>query len=250
LSTADEPTAVVARAEGLTKWLGPNLAVSGLSFELQRGECVAILGPNGAGKTTTLRILLGLLRPNAGRAWVLGHDCTSEAQEAKRHIGYVPDEPSFYPFLTARETLDFAIEVRGLSLIDTWARIGPLARQLAFEDFLEMPTTQYSQGMKKKLAVLLALMHDPALLLLDEPTNGLDMAAVEAFEQIVLASVRRGTAVLLSSHLPGTVERLGTRALLLKRGELVASGTFEELRQKAGAGPEERLETVLVRLSA
>jgi ABC-type transport system involved in cytochrome c biogenesis ATPase subunit len=151
----------VVQLTDLTKRFGPTEALAGLSCELRAGEVVGLLGPNGAGKTTTLKLMLGMLRPSAGSATVLGLDCTTQSREVKEQIGYCPDEPAFYDFLTGRETLDFAIEVRGLDRDASWKRLDPLMAALAFGSELDLLVSGYSLGMKKKLAVLAALVHAP-----------------------------------------------------------------------------------------
>src|SRR5437016_3118995 len=143
------PSESLVRAVGLGKSFGPVDAVAELGFELRAGEVVGLLGPNGAGKTTTLKILLGLLRPSAGSAEVLGLDCTRAAREVKQRIGYSPDEPSFYNFLSGKETLEFVASVRGLDAAAVLARAQPLIDALDFRAQLDVLTSNYSHGTKK-----------------------------------------------------------------------------------------------------
>ena len=227
----------------LAKRFGPTEALAGLSCELRAGEVVGLLGPNGAGKTTTLKLLLGMLRPTAGSAAVLGLDCATQSREVKARIGYCPDEPAFYDFLTGRETVDFAIEIRGLERAPAWSRLEPLFASLDLTRELDLLVSGYSLGMKKKLAILAALVHDPRVLILDEPTNGLDPPTAAHVRTLLreLAS-ERGTAVLLSTHLLDMAARLCDRLLVLNWGRLVAQGTVAELRERAELGQEALLE--------
>src|SRR4051812_38474630 len=144
----------VLEAEGLAKRFGTKLAVDGLSLKLAPGEIVGLLGPNGAGKTTTLKILLGMLRPTRGRASVLGLDCSTQSIAIKERVGYSPDEPSFYDFLTGRETLEFVTHVRGGNSPKTLAQLGPMIEVLELSSALDRFVAGYSLGMKKKLALL------------------------------------------------------------------------------------------------
>src|SRR5262249_6242161 len=154
------------------KDFGGTTALAELSCQVWPSEVVGLLGPNGAGKTTTMKLVLGLLRPTRGSAKLGTLDCTKDARVVKERLGYSPDEPSFYDFLTGRETIDFVLNVRGSPLDAAHEHMKPLIEALDFGGSLDAPTASYSHGTKKKLALLLALVHAPSLLLLDEPTNG------------------------------------------------------------------------------
>jgi ABC-2 type transport system ATP-binding protein len=241
---------VLLSAAGLRKRFGTTEALSGLSFELHAGEVLGLLGPNGAGKTTTLKLLLGMLRPDAGQATVLGLDCTREAREVKGRLGYSPDEPAFYDFLTGRETLDFAANIRGTDLTEMWTGLAPLIAALDFEPQLGQYTAGYSHGMKKKLALLLALAHRPRVLLLDEPTNGLDPPMAAKVRELLRQRASEGCGVLVSTHLLDMADRLCERALVLHKGRLLAEGAPAALRQRAGLPPEATLEDAFLKLVA
>jgi ABC-2 type transport system ATP-binding protein len=241
-------TADVIAASGLAKSFGATVALAGIDFSVARGEVVGLLGPNGAGKTTTMRLLLGLLRPTAGTVRILGHDCTREALAVKRVIGYVPDEPSFYDFLSGRETLEFVLTVRGLDPASAWPRIEETARRLDFEAQLDVMVGGYSLGMKKKLALLVALAHEPAALLLDEPTNGLDPPTAARTRELLRLLAAGGTAVIVSTHLLDMADRLCDRLCVLDRGRMVAAGTGDEVRALAGVGRETSLEDAFLAL--
>ena len=162
--------------EGLSKRFGDTLAVSELSLRVEAGEVMGFLGPNGSGKTTTIRLLMGLLRPSAGRAAILGRDCHSDAVALKRDVGYLPDEPFLYPYLSGAETLELVAGLHGFAPAEGRRRAAEIAERLGLGDAARAYTVTYSLGMKKRLALALALIHDPRVLILDEPTNGLDPA--------------------------------------------------------------------------
>jgi ABC-2 type transport system ATP-binding protein len=233
---------------GLSKTFSGVRALEGLDFELRPGEVVGLLGPNGAGKTTTLKLLLGLLRPSAGRANILGFDCTSDSLRVKERIGFTPDEPQFYDFLTGRESIDFVIGARGLDPRTAWAGLDELVGVLDFEPQLAALTTSYSHGMKKKLALLCALVHRPRVLLLDEPTNGLDPPTALRVRELLQREAATGAAVLLSTHLLEMADRMCDQVLVLHRGRKIASGTPDEVRAQAGVAPEATLEDAFLRL--
>ena len=219
-----------------------------LDFELRPGEVVGLLGPNGAGKTTTLKLLLGLLRPSAGHASILGLDCTHDSQRVKERIGFTPDEPHFYDFLTGRESLDFVISARGLDPVAAWASLDAIVESLDFEPLLGALTASYSHGTKKKLALLCALVHRPRVLLLDEPTNGLDPPTALCVRELLEREAAAGGAVLLSTHLLDVADRMCDRMLVIDRGRKVAVGTAAEVRAQAGVESGATLEDAFLRL--
>ena len=237
-------------AEQLRKRYGETEALRGLSFTIAPGEIVGLLGPNGAGKTTTLKILLGLLRPTEGHASILGLDCTARSREVKSRIGYCPDEPAFYDFLTGRETLEFCGRIHGIEHDEAWARILPLAERFDFVPQLDALTHGYSHGMKKKLALLCALLHGPRVLLLDEPTNGLDPNIAHEVRLYLEERARDGVAVLLSTHLLDMADRMCTRMMILHRGTMLAEGSRVRVRELAGVGLDASLEDAFLKLCA
>jgi ABC-2 type transport system ATP-binding protein len=241
---------VLAEATGLGKSYGEVRALVELDFALRAGEVVGLLGPNGAGKTTTLKLLLGLLRPTTGAAHILGRDCTSESKEAKALLGYSPDEPAFHAFLTGQETIDFVLSVRGLDDAEHAARAAALVEALEFGPQLDVLTHNYSHGMKKKLALILALLHRPRVLLLDEPTNGLDPPTAHRVRELLAKEAQAGAAVLVSTHLLDMADRLCGRVLLLHRGRLIFSGSPAEARTRAALEPDATLEDAFLQLVA
>jgi len=221
--------------EGLGKRYGDFSAVRDVNLEVGEGEMFALLGPNGAGKTTTLRILMGFLRATAGRARIAGLDCFEQRVELKHLVGYLPDDPSFYDYLRGREIIEFSGSMHGLSREQIQARSRPLVERLELGEALNDYAVNYSRGMKKKLALVCALLHEPRLLILDEPSSGLDPLATRGLNALLLECQQRGTTILLSSHLLDQVERLCGRMAILAHGSIAAVGTLEELRRERGA---------------
>jgi ABC-2 type transport system ATP-binding protein len=234
--------------EALGKDYGAVVALQELSCQVRNGEIVGLLGPNGAGKTTTIKLVLGLLRPSRGRAFVRDFDCTRDARSTKAIIGFSPDEPAFYDFLTGRETIDFVVNVRGLDLQAAWARISPLVAALELERQLDAAVGGYSHGTKKKLALLVALVHEPELLLLDEPTNGLDPPSAAYVKRHFRELAAKGAAVVVSTHLLDMADGLCDRVLVLDKGRLLADGTPADVRERAGVAASATLEEAFLRL--
>jgi ABC-2 type transport system ATP-binding protein len=248
-SVSDETKApVLVSVAGLSKRFSDFIALDALDFELRAGEVVGLLGPNGAGKTTTLKLLLGLLRPSAGRAQILGFDCTRDTLRVKERVGFTPDEPQFYDFLTGKETLDFAISARGLAPEPAWAALRETITHFDFNAQLTALTSSYSHGMKKKLALLCALVHRPRVLLLDEPTNGLDPPTALRVRELLRREVAAGATVLVSTHLLDMAERMCDRLIVMDRGRAIGSGTAAELRLQAGIGANASLEDAFLKL--
>ncbi len=217
---------------GLTKSYGAFEAVRALDLIVPAGEIFALLGPNGAGKTTTIRMLMGILAPTAGFARIDGLDCFADRVEVKRRVGYLPDEPVFYDYLRGSEIIRFSGEMHGLSRREIAARTEPLIVQLELGDALEEFAANYSRGMKKKLVLVCAMIHDPALLILDEPTNGLDPFATRALHEMIRAKAAEGRTVFVSTHLLDQAEKLCTRIAIMSKGRLAAHGTLAELRTR------------------
>jgi ABC-2 type transport system ATP-binding protein len=227
---ADAPA---IRAEGLSKRYGRVAALNDLHLEVARGEVVGYLGPNGAGKTTTIRLLLGLIRPSAGRAEIFGLDCQTEAVEAHRRLAYVPGEASLWPSLTGAETLHLLGRVQG--------RVDPAYRDQLMERFQLDPSKKmraYSKGNRQKVVLIAALMGRPDLLILDEPTSGLDPLMEQAFRASIDEAKDNGQTVFLSSHILSEVEALCQRVGILRRGELVEIGTLDEMRHLSAVSVE------------
>jgi ABC-2 type transport system ATP-binding protein len=222
--------------DALAKRYGEFTALGGLSLSVRRGEIFALLGPNGAGKTTTMRILMGFLKPSAGKARIDGLDCFEQRVELKRKVGYLPDEPVFYDYLRGREIVEFSGDMHGLERSVIRERAMPLVERLELGDALADYAVNYSRGMKKKLALVCALLHEPELLILDEPTSGLDPLASRRLNELIVEYQARGATVLLSSHLLDQVERLCQRMAIVYGGRIAAQGTLDELRRERAHG--------------
>jgi ABC-2 type transport system ATP-binding protein len=229
----DQP---IVRLEHLTKRYGDVVAVSDLCLETRPGEVFALLGPNGAGKTTTLRMMMGLLAPTAGRATIAGLDCFADRPEVMRRVGYVPDSPALYDYLTGREIIRFCGELHGLGDAAIRARADGLAGRLSLADDLDEFAVNYSRGMKKKLAVVCALLHEPEVLILDEPSAGLDPLVTRTLHGLVRARADAGCMVLFSTHLLDQAERLCDRVGILHRGRLAALGSLADLQDRLAVG--------------
>ena len=217
--------AMAIRTEGLSKYYGSVRALEDLDLEVAEGEVVGYLGPNGAGKTTTIRLLLGLIRPTAGRAEIFGLDCQRQVVEAHRRLAYVAGEASLWPSLTGAETLHLLGRVQGR--VDVTYRDELIGR---FDLDPSKKVRAYSKGNRQKLILLAALMTRPELLVLDEPTSGLDPLMEQAFRHCVHEARERGQTVFLSSHILSEVEALCDRVGILREGLLVEMGTLAEMR--------------------
>ena len=225
-STTTSPD--VVRLAGLTKAFGAVTALAGVDLGIAAGEVFGYLGPNGAGKTTTIRLLMGLLRPTSGSAAVLGHDAWRDPVAVHRVTGYVPGEPALYAKLTGAEHVEYVSRLRRVAC---QPRAEELAKRLDLD--LGRQARVLSKGNRQKLAILLALMHDPQLLVLDEPTVGLDPFAQEEFITLVREHADGGGSVLLSSHVLAEVQRIADRVGIVRAGRLIAVERLDELRAKS-----------------
>jgi ABC-2 type transport system ATP-binding protein len=220
----------------LGKSFGAFTAVRDLAFSVERGEVFGFLGPNGAGKTTTIRMLMGILVPGSGSVTIDGLDCQSDRVELKRRVGYLPDNPIFYDYLRGREILQFVGEMHGHPRAEAERRSAALLEELALEDAAEEYAANYSAGMKKKLGLACALIHDPVVLILDEPTNGLDPRAAREVQERLRISAAQGVTIFLSTHLLDMAQRLCSRVGIIHKGELVAVGPLHALQEKVVPG--------------
>jgi len=220
----------------LTKRYGAFTAVRDLDLCVERGEVFGFLGPNGAGKTTTIRMMMGILVPSEGRVTIDGLDCQNDRVELKRRVGYLPDSPMFYDYLRGHEILAFVGEMHGQSPSEAELRADALLDSLALGDAAQDYAVNYSAGMKKKLALACALIHDPAVLILDEPTNGLDPRAARDVQERLRLSAAQGKTIFLSTHLLNMAERLCSRVAIIHKGELVAVGPLQALQEQLVPG--------------
>ncbi len=223
----------VIQAAGLTKRFGKFVAVRDVSLEVGAGQVFGFLGPNGAGKTTTIRMLTGLVKPSDGRARIAGFDVVDEPREVKRRVGYLAETPYLYPKLSAREFLAF---MGGLYEVDPSVARSRAGRLLSLFELAEKAddlVETYSHGMRQKLALAGALLHEPPVLFLDEPTSGLDPRSARLVKDLLVGLVGRGHTVFLSTHVLEIAEQLCHRVGIIERGQLIATGTLDELRQQA-----------------
>lgn len=213
-------------------WQRPRArAVDDLSFHVDRGEVFGLLGPNGSGKSTTIKLLLGLLHPDAGELQVLGSP--PRDVRAKRRVGYLPEESYLYPYLDARETLRFYAALFGISGAERERRIDELLEMVGLAHTGRRRVGEFSKGMARRIGLAQALINDPDLVILDEPTSGLDPLGTRQVKDIVLALAKRGKTVLLSSHLLADVEDVCDRVCILYGGKIRAQGPIRELLKVA-----------------
>jgi len=220
----------------VSKTYGDFTAVRRLALAVDKGEVFGFLGPNGAGKTTTIRMMMGILVPTDGRITIDGLDCQADRVQVKQRVGYLPDNPIFYDYLRGREILAFVGEMHGQPRDEAQRRTATLLDELALEDAAEEFAVNYSTGMKKKLGLACALIHDPAVLILDEPTNGLDPRAARHVQERIRLSAAQGKTIFLSTHLLDMAERLCGRVGIIDKGDLVAVGPLKDLQDKLVPG--------------
>jgi ABC-2 type transport system ATP-binding protein len=236
-----QPKVRVIDVRGLSKTYGSFTAVRSLSFNVASGEVLGLVGPNGAGKTTTLRSLAGIIIPTAGDVLVDGISLRDDAVEAKRRLAFVSDEPQLFEYLTVDEHLAFIGRLYGVS--DAAARAAPLLSELELTDKRNSLPGELSRGMRQKLAIACALLHDPQVLLLDEPLTGLDPVGIRKMKATIAGRAAAGSSIILSSHLLHLVEELCTRLLVIQSGEVRAFGTVAsivaERPELAGLGLED-----------
>jgi ABC-2 type transport system ATP-binding protein len=232
----------------VTKSFGDKVALKDISFSVPSGQLCGLLGPNGAGKTTLFRLLMGILKVTEGTLLIDGHDAFEERIEVKRMVGFLPDEPMFYSYLSAREILELSAAMHGLDVKTTMDRVTPLIARLRLAEDMDNYAEDYSRGMKKKLGLLLSMLHEPKLLILDEPTNGLDVEATHLFYDLMLEESDRGTTVLFSTHLMDQVAKLCSHAVIINDGKLVAKGSLSDLRSTFDESSS--LEEIFLKLTA
>jgi ABC-2 type transport system ATP-binding protein len=225
--TPPGPTAPPVAAEGLVKRYGPRAALDGVSLEVGPGEVVGLLGPNGAGKTTTVKILLGLVRPTAGRARVFG--LPAEDAQARRRVGYLPEQFRFPSWITGAGLLDLHGRLAGLDAETRRERAAAVLELVGLAGRERERVGGYSKGMQQRIGLAQALVGDPALVILDEPTSALDPLGRRDVREVVRTLRAGGTAVLLNSHLLSEVEMVCDRVAIMDRGRLVRSGRLDEL---------------------
>jgi ABC-2 type transport system ATP-binding protein len=239
----------VIRLSHLSKSYGEHLAVKDLSLEIPGGQLVGLLGPNGAGKSTTIRMLTGMLLPTSGTAEVEGFDVVRQPVAVKRVIGYVPESGAVFETLTAHEYLRFVAALYHLNEAEAEHRIDQFATffDLNHDDMRKKPLSAFSKGMRQKVVITSALLHNPKVLFFDEPLNGLDANAALAFKPLITSMARDGKTIVYCSHILDVVERVCERVVIIHEGAIVADGSVPELLARTG---ESSLERVFNRLTA
>lgn len=237
----------VVQFESLTRTFGDLVAVDQVSLSVGQGEFFGFLGPNGAGKSTTIKMATGLLRPTAGSIRIFGMDPYERPLEVKALMGVVPEEVPLYERLKGREALEFSGRIYGLDGASARERADDLLKWLGLEEAASSLIVDYSQGMKKKVALGCALIHRPRLLFLDEPFSGIDPIALRGIKEVLQQMVQEGTTIFFSSHIMELVERLCTRVAVLHRGSIKALGTLPAMRAALQLPDEATLEDVFVK---
>ena len=234
------------QAAGLRKTFGDVVAVDDVSFSAEDGQITGLLGPNGAGKSTTLRMLYGLMAPDAGEVLVDGLDVRRETMGAQERIGALPDSHSLYPRLSGRENIRYFARLRQTPPGETESRLEEFVRLLEMGDFVDRRAKGYSHGERSRVLLARALIHEPRNVLLDEPTNGLDVMSTRRMRDVIRELRDRGRTVLFSSHIMQEVSLLCDRIVIIAAGRVVAEGSPDAIREAAGL---EDLEDAFVRLT-
>src|SRR5215470_5607140 len=239
-STPATTPAILVR--GLRKVYGTKAAVDGVDLDVPRGSFFGFLGPNGAGKSTTIRMLTGLIPPDAGSIEILGYKLPEQELEIKRRIGLVPDESLLFDRLTGAEFLEFVGRMYGLDRATAIERAGDLLDLFQLENDRKI-IAEYSKGMRKRVAMAASLIHNPELFLMDEPFEGVDAVGARLMKDILIDQVQHGATIFLTSHVLEVVERLCDRVAIINEGRIATNGTLAELRSSG-----ESLEDAFVRV--
>ena len=216
--------------EHLTKTYGDKKAVDDLSLHIASGEIYGFIGHNGAGKTTTLKSIAGILQFDSGEITIGGVSVRRDPVACKKQMAYIPDNPDLYEFMTGAKYLNFIADIFGVSAEDRKARIHKYAGMFELTDDLAQPIAAYSHGMKQKLAIISAWMHDPKLILMDEPFVGLDPKAAHLLKEMMRELCDAGGAIFFSTHVLEVAEKLCDKVAIIKGGKLIRSGTMEEVK--------------------
>ena len=218
------------RIEHLTKTFGSKVAVDDLTLHIQPGEIYGFIGHNGAGKTTTLKAVTGIMQFDAGEIYIGGRSIMAEPLACKSQMAYIPDNPDLYEFMTGIQFLNFIADIFGVDPDTRAQRIHEYAAAFELEPSLAMPISSYSHGMKQKLAVISALIHDPKLVIMDEPFVGLDPVASHLLKTYMRDICDRGGAIFFSTHVLEVAEKLCDKVAIIKNGKLIKSGTMDEVK--------------------
>lgn len=218
----------------VSKSFGGLKAVNGLSLSIEPGEIRGLLGPNGSGKSTTMKIIMGMLKPDSGKINVCGVDVRSKPVEARKNIGYVPETPFLYEYLSASEYLDLVGVAYGLDRAERKKRAGELLQALQMDKHVGEVMSGFSQGMRQKIALISALMHKPKVLILDEPLNGLDPRSARIVKEILHRLADEGVSILFSTHVLEIADAICSKITIISNGSTIAEGTSQEIKTLAG----------------
>jgi len=221
------------RLKNLTKRYGNILAVNNLSLSVQEGEIFGFIGPNGAGKTTTLRMMGGVIAPTEGSVMIDGINMADDPENAKKRIGFIPDRPFLYEKLTGMEFLRFTADLYSVEEGLFYERSEKILRQFSLYHWADELIESYSHGMKQRLIISSAILHDPKVIVVDEPMVGLDPAGIRMVKDLFRSLAKRGTTIFMSTHTLTVAEDVCDRIGVIHKGSLIATGTIEELRQGA-----------------
>jgi len=238
----------VVELRDVTKRYNEIVAVNNMNLAINKGEIFALLGPNGSGKSTTLKMLMGLVESTAGAISVLGIDVKKDPVAVKQQVGYVPESPNIYEFLTGIEYLDFIADIYGVSTAEKKQRINEYLKALQLEGREGDMINSYSDGMKKKISLISAFLHKPKLLILDEPLNALDPRSARIVKDLLLELKMQGVTTILSTHVLEIAEALCDRIAIMYQGNILALGTMDELRDRASL-PNSDLEDIFLKLT-
>jgi len=220
----------IIQVNDLTKFYGKFLAVDHISFDVKEGEVFGFLGPNGAGKTTTIRMMVGLTHPSSGTAWIDGHDVTKEPVEVKKTIGLVPETSNLYGELSSLKNLIYQAELYGVSRKERRIRTLTLLEEFGLKEHQNKPFQAFSRGLKRRLTIAAALIHNPKILFLDEPTTGLDVMSARGLRTLILDSKKKGLTIFLTTHYIPEAESLCDRVAIIVKGKIRIIDTLENIK--------------------
>ncbi len=221
---------------GLEKSFGTKKVLKGIDLDVYRGQIIGYIGPNGAGKSTTVKIMLGLIEQYTGEIKIFGQNVSSEKVEYKRKIGYVPETAEIYDNLTGREYLTFIGELYGLDYDVADEKERKLMELFNLEKVYDSRISSYSKGMRQKVVIISSLLNNPDILFLDEPLSGMDANSVMVFKEVLAELASQGKTIFYSSHIMEIVEKISSRIILINDGQIVADGSFNELKEKSMEG--------------